>query len=428
MRHVIIGTGPAGVIAAEHIRAADAEAEITLIGQEDESPYSRMAIPYFIEGKIAPEGTHLRHDPEHFRSRNIVVLRGRRVTSVNPGAHEITLEGGETMGYDRLLLATGSSPALPPVQGVDLPGVTPCWTLAQARGLAERLKDDAHVVLVGAGFIGTIIMDAIGSRKLKLTVVESETHMTPRMMSRAGGDLMSAWCAGKGVDVLTETMVSSISQGGRGLQVALNNGTTLDADIVVTATGVRPNIGFLEGSGIETAEGILIDEYMRTSAPDVYAAGDVAQGRDYSRDGKAVHAIQPTAAEHAQVAARNMMGEQQEYRGSLIMNVIAVLGMTVYSFGRWEGGEGCEVAEVADAGKNRYNRLVFEGDYLVGAIHIGAMEQIGVYRGLIQNRYPLGEWKQHLMENPTRIIEAYLGLTDYGLQIPRLSAAVRPTA
>ena len=421
MRYVVVGAGPAGVVGAETLRASDADATLTLVGGEDEPPYSRMAIPYLLEGNIVASGTYLRRDAEHYGALGIEVLRGRRVTRVEPKAHRVTLDDGRSLDYDRLLLATGSRPVAPPIPGLGQEGVSPCWTLAHAREIKSRLAEGSHVVLIGAGFIGSIILDALGSQPLTLTVVEADTHMTPRMMNRTGGDMMRRWCGSKGVRVLTETRVERIESGGeRRFTLRLSNGEALPADLVVTATGVKAILDYLEGSGLKTGEGILVNDRLQTSDPDVYAAGDAAQGLDFSTGGFSVHAIQPTASEHGQIAALNMAGQNARYAGSLIMNVVALLGLTTYSFGQWMGVAGGQHGEWLDEEHQRYVRLEFQGDRLVGAINIGNFEHVGVLRGLIQSRIVLGEWKERLMAEPAKVMEAYLGLTAYGKQIPRM--------
>jgi len=426
MQYLIVGAGPAGISAAETLRDIDPEAGIKVIGAEDAPPYSRMAIPYFLEGNIEESGTNLRISPDHFSEKGIELLRNRKVVRVDTSGHCVELDDGSTEIYDRLLLATGSRPLPPPIEGLDLPGVHPCWTLEDARQIKALLTEGAHVVLIGAGFIGTIILDALGSQNLSLTVVEADTHMTPRMMDRTGGDMMKAWCESKGVTLFMETMVNRISAGGeRALSLELSNGQTLPADLVVTATGVTPIIEYLDGSGIETDEGILVDNHLRTNVPEVYVAGDVAQGKDFSTGGQSVHAIQPTATEHGQVAARNMAGEDAAYQGSLIMNVVATLGLTTYSFGSWMGVEGGEHAESINAVEHQYVRLEFLDDVLVGAINIGPFEHVGILRGMIQSRIPLGDWKAKLMEDPRRIMEAYLGLTEFGKNIPIMTPTVQ---
>ena len=168
MTYVVVGAGPSGVIASESLRKSDPDGEIILIGDEPEPPYSRMALPYFMVGNIEDNGTHLRKTKDHFESLNIKYVQDR-VNSVSPKDHTIALASGGTQAYSKLLIATGSSPVKPPIEGLDLPGVHHCWTLADARNIIKLAYDGAHVVLVGAGFIGCIILEALVKRGVKLT-------------------------------------------------------------------------------------------------------------------------------------------------------------------------------------------------------------------------------------------------------------------
>ncbi len=171
MKHVILGAGPAGVIAAETIRKHAPDDQILIVGDEPEAPYSRMAIPYLLIGDIAESGTHLRHAGDHYQKLRIGLQRGRAV-GLDTAARTVKLEDGSTVGYDRLLIATGSSPATPPIPGVAGPGVHSCWTLADARAIEAKAKPGARVLQMGAGFIGCIIMEALAARGVKLSVVE----------------------------------------------------------------------------------------------------------------------------------------------------------------------------------------------------------------------------------------------------------------
>lgn len=406
MQHLIIGAGPAGVNAAEALRRLDPDASIRIIGDEPEPPYSRMAIPYLLTGRIDEQGTHLRDHADHFEASDIEVTRGR-VASVDPAAHQVTLDNGETVAYDRLLIATGSTPVSPPIPGIDAPHVSSCWTLADARSIQARATPGSRVALIGAGFIGSIILEALAARSVQLTVIEQSERMVPRMMGGFAGELLKRWCESKGVEVLTGVRVSSIEDDG----VRLADDTLVAADLVITATGVRPNVAFLEGSGVTIEQGILVDRHFLTSAEDIYAAGDVAQGLDFSTGNYAVHAIQPTATDHGHLAAVNMSGRDAEYEGSINMNVLDTLGLLSCSFGRWEGVDGGEQAELYAPGDYRYLSLQFEEDRLIGANAVGLSQHVGILRGLIQRRTPLGVWKEHLLRNPTRLMEAYLATT-----------------
>jgi len=413
--HVIIGAGPAGVIAAENLRRLDPAGTVTLIGDEPEPPYSRMAIPYLLAEDVGEDGTHLRHGAGHFEDLGIEVRRDR-VTGVSPEAKTIALEGGEALAYDRLLIATGSTPTRPPIPGMDLPGVESCWTLEDARAIAARMAPGKRVVLMGAGFIGCIVLQALAARDLKVTVVEMAGRMLPRMMDEVGGEMIARWCESRGVAVRTGAQVTGIKAAGpgagpgagEGLRLDLKGGEALEADLVICATGVRPNIGFLEGSGIATEAGVLVDRHLETNQSNVYAAGDVAQGPDFSTGAQAIHAIQPTASEHGRVAALNMAGPPTRYRGSLSMNVLNTLGLVTSSFGLWMGVEGGNRAESTDRAGFKYLRLEFDGEVLVGALALGLTQHVGVIRGLIQGRVPLGPWKDRLLADPHQVMEAYL--------------------
>lgn len=406
MQYLIIGAGPAGVNAAETLRRLDPDAAIRIVGDEPEPPYSRMAIPYLLMDRINEQGTHLRERTDHFEARRIEVGRGR-VTGVDPAAHRVTLDDGSTLAYDRLLVATGSTPARPPIPGVDGPNVSSCWTLADARAIAARAAPGSRVALIGAGFIGSIILEALAMRGVQLTVIEQGERLVPRMMGPQAGGLLKRWCESKGVKVHTGVRVEAIEPDG----VRLAGDAFVGADLVITATGVRPNTGFLDGSGVKLGQGILIDRHFRTSAPDIYAAGDAAQGLDFCTGDYAVHAIQPTATDHGHLAAVNMAGRDAEYEGSVNMNVLDTLGLLSCSFGRWEGVDGGEQAELYAPDDFRYLSLQFEDDRLIGANAVGLYQHVGVLRGLIQRRTALGEWKDRLRHDPTRLMEAYMATT-----------------
>ena len=407
MRHVIIGNGPAGVIAAEALRSERPADEITLVGDEPEPPYSRMAIPYLLMGNIGEEGTHLRKSANHFSGLRIT-LRHASAKSVDTQARTVTLNDGEVLPYDRLLLATGSSPADPPIPGIHSPSVMTCWTLADARKIAGSVQRGAHVVLLGAGFIGCIIMQSIAARDASLTVVEMGDRVLPRMMPAGAAVLIKKWCENKGVRILTGTRAVQIDHDTNGLHAHLENGETLHADVIISATGVRPNIAFLSGSGIKTENGIIVDDYMHTSATDVYAAGDCNEAPEFATGKRLINAIQLNAADEARVAALNMAGRPTRSQGSMALNVLDTFGLISTSFGQWQGVAEGEQVELSDEAAFKYVRLAFKDDVLIGATCLGLTEHIGVIRGLIQSRSKLGRWKAHLMQDPTQVMAAYL--------------------
>jgi NADPH-dependent 2,4-dienoyl-CoA reductase/sulfur reductase-like enzyme len=425
--HVILGAGPAGVIAAETLRKHAPADTITLVGDEPDAPYSRMAIPYLLIGNIDERGTYLRKSDAHFDELCITQVKAK-VTRVDAAGKTVHLDNGQSMAFDKLLIATGSHPVRPPIAGMDLPGVHPCWTLEDARAIQALAKPGARVLQMGAGFIGCIIMEALAARGVKLSVVEMGDRMVPRMMGPVAGGMIRDWCEAKGVQVFTGTKVEAISQGAEkgllgklasavglgsddasgALQVRLSNGQTVEADLVISATGVRPAIGFLKDSGITCLQGVLTDQHLQTNVPGIYAAGDCAEAFDMVSGKTIVSAIQPNAAEQARVAALNMLGQKAVLKGVTQINVLDTLGLISTSFGNWEGVAGGQSAVLTDKAAGRHLSLQFKDDVMVGCNSVGWTEHVGVMRGLVEGQIHLGGWKDRLMHDPTKLVDAYL--------------------
>ncbi len=408
MKHIILGNGPAGVVAAETLRRAAPADEILLVGNEDAPPYSRMAIPYLLEGNIDESGTYLRKADGHFAGLCIAQQRGRAV-AVNSEKQTILFDDGHFESYDRLLIATGSHPVRPPIPGIDLPAVQTCWTLEDARAIADLARPGSRVLQLGAGFIGCIIMESLVKRGVHLTVVELGDRMVPRMMTPEAGSMIKRWVEKRGVRVVTRAGVERIEPGASTpLTVTLTTGDQIDCELLIVAAGVAPNVAFLEGTDVHVAKGILVDDTMQTSVPGIYAAGDVAEAPDLFSGRHLVAAIQPNAADQARIAALNMAGQTARMSGVLAINVLDSMGMISSSFGEWQGVAGGEGVERTDEARGRYISLQFDGDVLVGATSIGLTDHVGALRGLIQARTRLGPWKERLLKTPTRFVEAFI--------------------
>ena len=414
-KHLIVGGGPAATNAVESIREfADGAAEITLVC--DEPAHSRMALPYWLAGNIPREHTHT-GDDAYFEKLGVDLKIGSRVGSVDVANHSVELDNGGKLEYDKLLIATGSSPLRPPITGADLPGVQPLWSLDQTQSVLDATDGHQrpHVILVGAGFIGFIVLNAIFKRKWKLSVVEREAQVLPRMLDRGAATGVEDWLSLRDVDVHVGTSVQSIQDAGDGRKsVALENGTTLEADLVILATGIKPNLQLINGTGIATDEGILINDQMQTNVANIYAAGDVAQGPVLFGDQPAIHAIQTTAVDHGRIAGVNMAGHDVHYPGSLLMNVVDVCGLQCASFGNWNDPS-AECMTISNPQQHIYRKLLWTGDKITGAIFsgspndVGMLTDIGMVKGILQTQTPLASWKEFLAENPFDIRRAYIG-------------------
>jgi len=437
MKHVIIGNGPTGVVAAETLRQSDPDAEILMLGCENQPPYSRMAIPYLLEGNIDESGTYLRKKAGHFEALRIETREGR-VVAIDTAAQTLLVADGSKINYDRLLIASGSHPVRPPIPGIDRPQTQTCWTLDDARAIAALTKPGTRVLQLGAGFIGCIIMEALAKRGVELTIVEMGDRMVPRMMTPTAGNMIRQWVEDKGIRVRTEARVEKIESasapkeeggmfrrlvdafsGGSSagaaedgpLAVTLSTGEVLEVDVVIVAAGVAPNVGFLEASPVHVAKGVLVNDRMETSVPGIYAAGDVAEAPDLFTGAHLVSAIQPNAADQARIAAINMAGGHAQLPGVLAINVLDTLGLISTSFGQWWGDKDGQGVELVEESKYRYISLQFKGDVLIGATSIGRTDHVGALRGLIQGQLHLGEWKDRLLANPAAFFEAYVAVT-----------------
>jgi NAD(P)H-nitrite reductase large subunit len=404
--HLIVGAGPAGLSAIDTIREFGDTRAITLVC--DEPPYSRMVLPYYMDGTIPEENVFTASDA-YLADKGVEALIGKRATAIDKSS--ATLDDGSTIDFDDALIATGSSAVRPPIPGVDGEGVFNLWTLSDAKAVLEH--KGGEVVVIGAGFIAFTCLDAVLANSSKVTVVEVEDRILPRMIDATGAAAVQSWLEKKGVAFLTGAKVTGIEDSNGRKKVALQSGQDLQADLVVTATGIRPNTDLVEGSGVGSDFGILVDDHLRTSVAGVYAGGDIAQGPVVGNGTREVHAIQPTALEHGRIAGANMAGQDVPYWGSLLMNIVDVQKLQIASFGDW-AGDGKEVRTVLNETRPVYRKLVFEDDVVVGAVFLGRPDDVamlndmGMVKGLIQTRAPLKEWRKYLDRNPLDVRRPYV--------------------
>ncbi len=410
-RHVIIGGGPAGTAAIEAIRALDQASSVTLVS--DEPAYSRMVLPYYLAKEI-PEAQVMIGDQAYFQRQKVDAKLSARVQKVDTQTRTLALSDGSTLPFDTLLIATGSSAQRPPIPGVNLDGVHTFWTLADAQKTIATAQGKPKAVLVGAGFIGFIVLNAMAKLGWDLSVVEMADQVLPRMLDRQGASAVSGWLRARGVALHTNAQVQDISKSADGrLHLSLSTGTSIDADLVILATGIQANTAFLTGSGIAVNGGVVVDDRMQTNIPGIYAAGDVAAGPDLLSGATAVHAIQPTAVDHGRIAGANMAGQETHYPGSLLINVLDVVKLHCASFGVWQEA-GRETTTISNPTRPLYRKYVWEDDRMVGALFVGPIDDVtmlndvGMAKGLIQTKTALGSWAQYIRAHPTDLRRAYI--------------------
>ena len=420
-RHLIIGGGTAGINAIRTIREEEGErSEITLVSAE--RPYSRMVLPYYLDRSIAES---------HVFTATAAVLGGWQVkthlgrfaTSLDVKANTCTLDDGTKVEYDDCLIATGSSAVRAPVPGADGKGVHSFWTLEQARGVIAQVRPGSHVVMVGAGFISFTILNSILALGAKLTIVEIAPRILPRMVDDAGAQLVQAWLEDHGVTIRAGSAVTAVEDAKGKKRLRFKSGGDITADVVIMATGIKTNLEWLKDSGIAIKRGIVVDDQLRSNIVNVYAAGDVAEGKDLVTGEAAVHAIEPTAQEHGRIVGANMAGKNVRYRGSLLANIVEVCHLDVASFGAWDD---TKAQAITGLRKDRpaYRKFLFRGDRMTGAIILGPSSDIwttndvGMLKGLVQTGVSLGPWKAHLEKNPFDIKPAFIASRTTGTLLP----------
>lgn len=420
--HVIVGGGTAGLNCCTTIREFDGGASrITLVSRE--APYSRMALPYYL-GREVQEANVVTATAERLRQLKVDALLGRSAARLEPEAHRLTLDDGTMLEYDDLLIATGSSATRPPVPGADGRNIFNQWTLDDTRATMAALDGKGEVVVVGAGFIAFTILNALLAQCSRLTIIEIAPQVLPRMIDRQAAVLVEDWLAKHGVATMTNTRMTSIEDVDGRKRLRLANGGYVDADVIVMATGIRTNLEWLEGSGLKVEQGIVVDDHLRSSAPDVYAAGDVAQGPELITGQTVVHAIEPTAMEHGRVVGANMAGHDRAHPGSLLMNIVDVQGLEIASFGYWDRTEG-EITTGLNRARPAYRKYVWDGDQLSGAIllapsnDVWVTNDLGMLKGLVQSRVHLGKWKEHIKTQPFEVKRPFVASHTTAAMLPR---------
>ena len=408
MKNVIIGCGPAAIAAAETIRSVSPRAGITVISDEARPLYSRCLISYALifsgELDISYRGD------DFFSGLRVTPILGRRAVSISPSERTVVLDCGDRVPYDRLLIATGGNPTMPAVPGAEKKGVLGFRTTAHLAEIRDLLPSTRSAVVLGGGCIGLQVATGLMAAGVKVTIAIKSAHLLSRVADETAGALYARLFRENGAEVVTGVGVASIDGGERVERVTMDDGSEIECQLVAVGKGVTPNAEIARAAGVRCGRGIIVDELMTTSIPDIYAAGDVAETRDMATCESTVNALWPCASEQGRIAGFNMAGVRRVYEGSLRMNAVEFFGVPMISVGVVKGAP--PRYEIFSSGGREtvaYRRLVFEGDVLKGALLIGDIANAGVLTSLIRKRAPLGAVKEDLIEGRCdfpRIVEA----------------------
>ena len=382
MRYVIIGGGAAAVGCIEGIRSVDAEGEITLVSREPYPFYGRPLISYWLEGKTTEEKLLAYRPADYETKMGVRALRGVSAERIDADAHTVALSGGEVLPYDKLCLATGSSPFVPPMAGLEAVKNRTCFTtLDDAKTLAAMLgeKRDKRVLIIGAGLIGLKCAEGILARAASIDVVDLAPRILSTVLPQEPAAIVQEHIEKRGVRFHLGQSVARFEEDA----AQLSGGDTVGFDVLVLALGVRANTALAETAGCALERGVIVDDGCQTSVPDVFAAGDCTVSLDPDTGKRRALAIWPNAMMQGDTAGRRMAGEDVVFDKGIPMNATGFMGLHLISAGAYDG------EPLLTRTPGAYKLLYTRDDRLVGFILLGDVERAGIYTSLVRERTPL---------------------------------------
>ncbi|MEL7561722.1 FAD-dependent oxidoreductase [Dehalogenimonas sp. 4OHTPN] len=396
-KYLIIGNSAGGIGAAEAIREVDKEGIITIVGEEPYPAYSRPLISKFVSGEHTPETMGIR-SASFYENNRIDVVLGHKAYKMDTAAKTVTLDDGTEISYARLLLATGGKPIVPKMEGMGKAGIFNFINLADAKKVEEYLPNVRRAVVIGGGLIGISATEALVKRGVKVTVVEMKSYPLNTILDEPAGRIAEYAIKKYGVNMMTGRTVAKILGEDRVTGVVYDDSHEMVCDMVVVAVGVFPRVELAQGAGITVNRGIVVDNHMMTSVPDVYACGDASEAFDYVYGAGRLSPVWPNAYIGGRVAGYNMAGLPTRYRGGTAMNSLNYFGLEMATAGMASppSPEGYEV--MVKKSEDTYRKLVINvEDKLVGMIFLGDIDKAGVYFGLMRDRIQVTAFKKKLL-------------------------------
>ncbi|KLU60204.1 nitrite reductase [NAD(P)H] [Peptococcaceae bacterium CEB3] len=398
MDYVIVGNSAAGIGAVEGIRSLDKAGRITLFSDEPYHTYSRPLISYYLFGKVTEDKMYYR-PPDFYERLDVTARLGTRVNSLSTAEKELVLESGEKVGFERLLLATGGKPIVPPMPGRDLEGVFTFLKWDDVKALEKTLYPGVRTVVIGAGLIGLKATEALCHRGAEVAVVELANRVLSAILDEGAAGLVQESLAERGVRFFLENTVAEIlGADGRVKGVRLQDGTELPCERLVIAIGVSPNTSLAQGTEVAVNRGILVDEFLATNVAGIFAAGDVAEGYDFLFRQRRVLPILPNAYKQGFSAGVNMAGGTESHRGGFAMNSIGFFDLPMITAGivKPESSEFRELIHT-DAAKRVYKKIVLREGKIVGFIALNAIDRAGILTGLMEKEIDVTPFQEHLL-------------------------------
>ena len=382
-KYLIIGNGVAGTTAADSIRRNDTEGEIIIVTDEDFPFYYRVRLPDLLGGKVR-ESELIARKNEWYTEKKISLKLDTRITAADPETKKIHTEGGEHLTYDRLLLATGSHPFIPPIKGSKTPGIYAIHNINDVRRVSAEAREIDEILLIGGGLLGLEAANALHMLDKKITVVEFFPRLLPRQLDNEGATRLQRYFEELGFSFRLGATTREIQGSGHVEQVVLEDGTVLPTEMVILSAGVRPSLDLAQMLNLNTDKGVIVDKHMQTSNPDIYAAGDVIEF-----DG-GTYGIWPAAMEQGKIAGTNISGGNATYGGTTLSNILKVAGIDLASAGEIDVENRYKAKTVTT--DDIYKKVVIDGNRVIGCIMLGDMKNFNrVNKAIDTGEYILDE-------------------------------------
>ena len=394
MKHVIVGSGVAGVTAAQTIKRADPDADVHIFGAEPYPYYRRPLLWEFIAGRIDQDALYYRL-PEWYDEHGLALHLATTVVAIDPPARHVALADGTAVGYDRLLLATGGRAFVPPCEGREKDGVFALRTLDDALAIKAYAREVDTAIVVGGGLLGLETARALHSTGLEVTVVEFFPYLLPRQLDEEGAQVLQALLEAQGLNIITGATIDAILGVPCADCIQIRDGSKVTGDLVVFSTGIRSETGLAKDAGLDANRGVIVDSQLGTSAQDVFAAGDAAEFEGQ------VYGIIPPAIEQARIAAANMVkAGSATYSGSIPSTTLKVVEAELTSLGEAVvEGDGYTQLRHADVEAGLYRKVVLRDGHIVGAILLNDEERVRFVRQLIAQNTDVSAYAEQLLDD-----------------------------
>ena len=410
--YLIVGASHAALAAVHAIRMHDVDGSVTVVSKDDALPYSPTVLPYVVSGRSDPQRVFLRDDA-YFSLHKVNYLKGAAATAIAAAEQRVSLSSGDEIAYEKLLLATGAAPLLPPIPGLHTVNFHVLRSLDDALRLRDALTETRHAIVLGAGLVGMHAAENLAKGGAQVTVVEMQPTVLAGYFDREAAAIIEDTFAAKGVRLMMGSKVVKLApcDQGKGAQVTLADGTELQADLLLVSTGVAPVMDYLDGSGAQVERGIMVDDTMRTSVKNIWAAGDVAQARGFYDGAKIINGILPDAVEQGKIAGMAMAGDPalKSYPGGVPLNTYTFFGQRAVSVGNQSEGE-VAVREL-DAARQRYLKIMLKDGRLTGIFGINVAFDPGVMWELILRRVDLASVREQFLADPQRTARVLMSRT-----------------